>query len=208
MSHRQNHPLEHDDGKDDKTQAGERGRQAFVIAHQTTESSRPGEAAFDHPAARQENEAAFGGREFHDLQLQALSGGRLSHVGAGVALVHVRHFDRLAGRRLQVSRQRLDLGPVLLIGGCDAQRQQIAKRVDGGMDCGARSRLAPSYPARSPLFGAGLQRAAVQDRRGRLRLVAGGHTQQFPHIMRQSLENARLQPALSLVVDRKPRRRS
>lgn len=34
--------------------------QAFIVAGQTAEAGRPGEAALDHPAARQQDETALG----------------------------------------------------------------------------------------------------------------------------------------------------
>ena len=58
-------------------QAGQPGRQAFVVAHQPAEAGAPGEAALDHPAAREEGQqhaAARGFRSLDNCEVNALNG--------------------------------------------------------------------------------------------------------------------------------------
>ncbi len=55
--------------------AHEGGRQAFVVARQTTKARRPTKGAFHDPASVQEHKAALGFSEFHHLQAYAVSSG-------------------------------------------------------------------------------------------------------------------------------------
>jgi hypothetical protein len=71
--------MRHQDGKGHEVQAGERFGQAFVVASQAAEACHPGKAAFDHPAARQQNEASLGRRQLNNFESNAVlcrSGGR------------------------------------------------------------------------------------------------------------------------------------
>ena len=52
--------MKHKAGEGKVVVSGERLRQPLVVARQSSKARRPGEAAFDHPATRQEHEAAFG----------------------------------------------------------------------------------------------------------------------------------------------------
>ena len=57
---------EHEDDEGDEVQAGQGLRQAFMISGQAPEAGGPGEAAIDHPPARQQNETAKQGEEAHE----------------------------------------------------------------------------------------------------------------------------------------------
>jgi hypothetical protein len=61
--------------------------------------------------------------------LNAVLGGRARGGFPGVALVDVGKFDMISGYLLNRFGELLDLGAVLLVGGCDVQGEQVAQRV-------------------------------------------------------------------------------
>lgn len=71
--------------------------ESFVVSGQAAEAGGPGEAAFDHPAAGQQHETAFGLAVFDYFLLNAVSGRRLSGILAGVALVYIGRLDVVPG---------------------------------------------------------------------------------------------------------------
>lgn len=71
--------------------------QPLVVMGQSAAASGPGEVAFKDPAFGQEHEAAFGLGQADDLQLEAVRGGVLGHLLAGVALVNEGHLNVRAG---------------------------------------------------------------------------------------------------------------
>ena len=62
---------QHEHGESHDMQAFERLGQTFVVTREAAETGQPGERALDDPAARQQDEAAFGLRQFDDLQRRA-----------------------------------------------------------------------------------------------------------------------------------------
>jgi hypothetical protein len=58
-------------------EAGERFGETFVVARQAPKACRPGKAAFNHPSARQEDEATLRLGVFDHLELNAVSLRRL-----------------------------------------------------------------------------------------------------------------------------------
>ena len=80
--------------------------EAFVVAGEAAEASRPAEGSFDEPASGQEDEAAPGQGEFDDLELEPVGGSRLGRHRAGVALIDVGQLDVFAGRRLDLLHRR------------------------------------------------------------------------------------------------------
>jgi len=120
------------EGQEVQTRQG-RG-ESLIIAGQATKTGCPGEITLHHPALGQENKAALGLGQLDDRQLDAVLGRRCRWLLPGVALVHIRQFHVLAGDGLDPRRQLLDLRPLLLIGGCDQQRQQMPERIDRGVD--------------------------------------------------------------------------
>ncbi len=67
---------QHETDQCDDVQVGKRLTQTLVIAHQTPKACRPGEGPLNHPAPGQQHEAAFGLRQFNNLQLNPLLAGR------------------------------------------------------------------------------------------------------------------------------------
>ena len=62
----------HDADEGDKMWIGEGLCTSFVVFDQSSESCCPCEGLFDHPSAREENEASLGVVEFDDLQCNAV----------------------------------------------------------------------------------------------------------------------------------------
>src|ERR1017187_5586026 len=88
----------------------------FVVAHESAETSGPGEASLDYPSARQQHEAAFRHRVFDHFEPDAVALGGLGRSWPGVALIDISHLDRASGDLLHVFGQRLDLGAIALVG--------------------------------------------------------------------------------------------
>ena len=63
--------------------------QAFKIASEAAETRGPGKGALDDPAAGQQDEIAFGGRQFDHFESQAMREGSVRGLGASVALIDV-----------------------------------------------------------------------------------------------------------------------
>ena len=52
---------------------GEGGREAFIVASETAEASRPSKRAFDDPALWKQDEAELGLGQFYDFELDLMS---------------------------------------------------------------------------------------------------------------------------------------
>jgi hypothetical protein len=172
----------------------EGGVEPFVVAHESAESSGPGEASFDHPAARQQHEAAFRQGVFDHFEPDAVALGGLRRVWPGVALIDVSHLDRASGDLLHVLSQRLNLSAIALIGRGHRQREQVAQRVDGDVDLGALAPFRAVVSCPRPALGRGLQRAAVDTRYRRLALASGKLAQQNARVFDQPLKASRPHP--------------
>jgi hypothetical protein len=126
-----------------------------------------------HPSDRSTSMALYvgWGNQANLSLLRRVICGRLI---AGVALLDKRDLDCFARCFLNLLGQFSNLRPILLIGWCDQQRQQLAQRVDRQLDFAATpSFVAVIAGARSTL-GRGLQRAAVEDCHTRLRRQSRG----------------------------------
>jgi hypothetical protein len=76
---------EHEACEGEVMEGGEGLRESPVASGQSAKAGSPGEAAFHHPAARQQHEAAFGLCVLDHLQLNAVLGGRALGGFPGVA---------------------------------------------------------------------------------------------------------------------------
>jgi hypothetical protein len=74
------------------------------------------------------------------------------------------------------------------------------------MHFGTLAPLGPIVSSARARLRRGLDRAAVQDHRRRLRVASGELTQQRPQVFDDALEDAGKYPSLGLLVDRRPRR--
>ena len=92
------------------------GVEPFVVSCESAETGGPGEAWFDDPAARQEHEASLGHGVFDDFEPDAMLLGRVCGVVAGIALIDVGEFDRVARNLLHLLGQDGDLGSVAGVG--------------------------------------------------------------------------------------------
>jgi hypothetical protein len=70
---------------------------SFVVLDEPAEFGCPCEGAFDHPPARQENEAALCLGQFDDFQGDAVLLGGLRGTLAGIPLVDPGDLDAVAG---------------------------------------------------------------------------------------------------------------
>lgn len=120
---------QHQAGKSDKVEAGQRGRQPLVISGQPSEAGGPGKRSFPHPAAGQEHEAPFGLGQFDHFELHPEGSGGRCRVLARVALVNVSQFHRFTCDRPDGLDQFAHLDPVVPVGGRHAQGQQMPQGV-------------------------------------------------------------------------------
>ena len=111
--------MRHQHGEGNEMQAGQRLRQAFVVASQAAEARHPGKTAFDYPTPRQQHKAALGGGQLDDFQPDAIRLSVSSGLVAGIPLVHKGNLDRATGSLLDLFGQCTDLRSVLLVSGGD-----------------------------------------------------------------------------------------
>ena len=128
---------------------------------------------FDHPAPRQQHEAAPGLGVPDHLEPQAVRRGVGRRLLAGVALVDEGELDRRAGGVLEGGGELPDLGPVLLVRRRDVRRQQVAEGIDRGVQLGALGPLGAVVTGAVAALRGGAQRAAVEDHRRGPRLAPG-----------------------------------
>ena len=83
--------------------------------------------------------------------------------------------------------------------------QQIAQGIDGHVHLAVFTAFMAIPPSPVATLGGRLDGAAIQHHSGGMRGFALGHAQQRPQIVYQHLEAAGLEPALALLVDRRPR---
>ena len=110
-------------------QACKRLGQRFIIPCQATKACRPRIAALHHPALRQQHKAFLASDSLTTSRDLMMGHCRLGRLVPGVALVDRGECDRGAGDLLHLGGQRPDLAPVLLMGGGDMQRQQMAQHI-------------------------------------------------------------------------------
>ena len=105
----------------------------FIVSCESSESCGPGEASFDHPAARQQHEASFGHRMLDDFEMDFVMACGLGRRRARIALVDIGQLNRVAGHLLYLLRQRFHLRAVALVGRRHGERQQVAQCIDRNM---------------------------------------------------------------------------
>jgi hypothetical protein len=106
--------------------------------------SRAIRAKLHHPPSGQQHGPLLGFAVPDDAQFDPVRPRGLGRILAGVALADVGRFDGLAGRLLDGLGQRRDPGPLLLARGRHPQGEQVAERVDGGVDLRAVGPLMPA----------------------------------------------------------------
>ncbi len=100
-------------------------RQAFIVTGEASEAAEPAKTALDDPTLREQDEATFGIGQFDDFKLNAKLSSVLHGLVAGVPLVDKGNLNVFTSHFLNLTGQLLNLLAVLLIGGGDAQHQQI-----------------------------------------------------------------------------------
>ncbi len=113
----------------DDVQVGKCLRWTLVIAHQTPKACCPGEGPLNHPAPGQQHEAAFGLRQFNNLQLDAMLAGRGCRFLACIVLIAIGQLDTLAGGQLHGLRQLSHLSAIIHRGGGDMGGQKVTEHV-------------------------------------------------------------------------------
>ena len=136
---------ETDEASDKQTRRDEDQLVSLEAAHNHGPSARsarcPSERAFHHAASWQQDKAPFSLGQFDDFQLYPMLVGCLGRCVTPIGLINESQFDRLSCRFLHCLSQLAHLGAVLLIGWGDQQCQQIAQRIDSGMDFAAFASL-------------------------------------------------------------------
>ena len=199
-------PCQHQAGKGDEVQTGQGFRQSLVVSGEPTKASRPGKKAFCDPSAREQDKTLSGLRSLDHLETNAVSERFRSRRVPRIALIDKGPFDLVVGHRLDLLGQSRDVGAILFVGRRDPQGQKMAQGIDRGMDFGAFPALGPVIPGPLSAFGSGLKSATVQNDRCRIGSPPLTQTEQSAQIIDHGLEAARRQPALGLLMDRRPRR--
>ena len=88
--------MEHKVGEGEIVVRSERLGEALVVACEAPEARGPREAAFDHPAPRQQHKPPLGFRVLDDLQPDPMGGRGLRRGVAGIALIDIPDDDVLA----------------------------------------------------------------------------------------------------------------
>jgi hypothetical protein len=133
-----------------------------------------------------------------------VAGHLVEHLLAGVALIGVYQVDRLAGQLLHPLAEHADLGPVLLVGRRDVQRQKMPQRIDGHVDLRPPAPLVAVVSGARPALGRRLDGAAVDDRLTRVGDAALGQAEELAEFVYDGLEAAGGHPSPGLVVDGVP----
>jgi hypothetical protein len=137
--HRGDSP-EFETGEGDEVEAGQDGESALVVADEAAEAGLPGEGPLHHPAARQEDEAAFGLRELDDLEVDAVGRRVGGWRRTRVPLV----CDGVPGRLPDPVGELRDLCPILRVGRRGGQGQQVPRVSTATWTLLPLRRLAPS----------------------------------------------------------------
>ena len=138
-------------------------RQPLIIASQASKPSRPSKSPFHDPAAGPQDKAPLGFGQLDDFQANPVPLSRLSGGLAGIALIHVREFNVMAGHLLEGLSQDFHLRPVLDIRRRHVEGQQVTQGIDGDMDLRSLPTLGPVVAGPRPTFRSGLQGAAIQN---------------------------------------------
>jgi site-specific DNA recombinase len=110
---------------------------------------------FDDPAARQQDEALLGLGQLDDFEAEAVRGGGLGGLFAGITLVHIGHLHALAGGLLHGCRETADLLTILLVSRGDVGGEQVSERVHGEVELGAPLALGAIVAGTRPALRAG-----------------------------------------------------
>ncbi len=137
-----------------------------------------------------------------------MCGSVLRSLRTAIACVHKGDFDHLTRRGLHLLGQCSDLGAVLRIRGRNHQPQQMAQRIDRDVDFAPLFAFGPIVARACATFRRRLQGATIQNRRTRVRSALLQCTQPPPQVLRQRRKDARLPPALGLLLHRVPGRQS
>lgn len=105
----------------------------------------------------------FGFGQFDDEQLYPVVLSRLGCIIARVALIDIRQCNALPSGRLDRLCQRTHLSAVLLIGRGHQQGQQMPQGIHRHVRLAAFASFGPIVSPTFAAFGAGLQRATVQN---------------------------------------------
>lgn len=148
--------MEHKASEGDVMEAGRSLGLVLIVARQTTESSGPGKASFNHPAARQ-YETALGLGVLDHFQRDTVCLSRLACIFFSVALIHISHCHALVDQVLQCLRQFFHLHPVIFMTGLKCRASRCPNGIDG------RTPLGFVISSTGARLRGGLQCATAQD---------------------------------------------
>ena len=185
-------------------QTGEGLRQSFIVTRQSAESRHPAETSFDHPSSRQQHKASFRRWEFDDFELDTMFFCRIGCVFACVALINIGDLDCFAGLGLHSLGKFGDLGSILLISCCYAQRKKMSQGVNRQMDFVAFAAFRPIVAGSGATLDRQLQRPTIEDRSRRLFLSAFGDSQHFAQVVDERFKDFCFDPPLRLLINDMP----
>ena len=187
-------PSEHQDGAGNQLQSFDRLFQQLVILGQPPKARQPGKRALDHPAARQQDKAAFGLGMFDDHQPDAPAIGLARGLIARMALVDVGHFHGLTRRVLDGFGHLRDLLAIRSVRWGDDEREELPERVNRQMQLRPLLALVAVIATAIPVLDRAVQRAAVNDRRRGLLVLPFPKPNQHAQILDEGLEAVRRVP--------------
>ncbi len=181
--------------------------QSFIVACQSAKSTKPTEGSFNNPTSRQQDKTSFGFCMLYDLQPDSLLLGLPRCIFAGVALIDKRDLNLTVGDLLNFLRQLRNLRPLLLVRRCGLQGQEISQRIYGRMYLRSFLLLGPVIPRAVSTLWRRLKRTSIQNCRRRFEISIIEKSNYGPKVVRNVLENTRMQPAASLLINGSPRRK-
>jgi hypothetical protein len=155
---------------------------------------------------RQWDKTTFRLWQTHDFEVDAVSSRIGLSLFARVPLVNVSQSNVLASDLLELGRSLRSVRPVLLIGPRHMQCQSVAQGINGEMNCCSVSSHGAVPTGMGAPFGRTRERSAIEKGRRGLWFASGWEAQQFAPVLEVTLEQARLDPGLGLVLDHVPGR--
>jgi hypothetical protein len=129
---------------------------------------------------------------------------RIGCAFARVALINVGDLDCFAGLGLHSLGKFSDLGSILLIGCCYAQRKKMSKGVNRQMNFVAFAAFRPALAGAGAALDRRLHCTTIEDRSRRLFLPAFGDSQHCAQVMDERFKDLSFDPPLRLLVNDMP----
>ena len=180
---------------------------SLIVFDKPSATCGPGEGSFDDPTPRQQDKAAFGFGQPDHFELDAFFGSGLRSCVAGVAPIDVSQVNAIARRLLYVGCKPGNSRAVTNIGRCHMQGKQVPQCIDCHVNFRPALSLGAVIAGTRPAFRRRPQGAAVYDSNRRIRFAARGNAKKGAQILSQGLETTGRKPALTLLIDHRPKRK-